>query len=545
MIDELHIQNLALIKDVRLRPACGLTVLTGETGAGKTALLSAVKLITGERANFASIREGSTDLRVEARLIFDDNTDNDIVIVRSLDTSGRSRITLNDHMVSLAGLTKSVAPSIDICNQHEHQKLLQSHYQAQILNEWASSNILPAQQHYREAYVQYSMLANQLAELTNQTSEIQEKLDALQFMLARVAELNPQRGEYEQLQQDCARAEHAQDLMEALYTARSELIDEDKARDSASTAQDALANACAYDETLAPLADRLAACVAEMEDISDEIRHHLDGVECNPEVLNDMQQRLRNFQQIMRSYGPRMEDVFQKVDDARAYLADHDRGDEHIRELKREVQSAHERLVLAAQELFNAQKKSAPQLAQRMNDILATLAMASSKITVRVALLDEKFWNDASATSVEFLYQSGKSLTAHPLKKIASGGEISRVMLACKVVLQESEHTSTLVFDEVDAGVGGSTAQSLARLIKKLSRVHQIIVVTHLAQLAVYADKHYVVSKEGTDCPQTFITEVKDEARVMEIARMLSGDVSDISCEHARQMIKDASNDKD
>lgn len=545
MIDELHIQNLALIKDVRLRPACGLTVLTGETGAGKTALLSAVKLITGERANFASIREGSTDLRVEARLIFDDNTDNDIVIVRSLDTSGRSRITLNDHMVSLAGLTKSVAPSIDICNQHEHQKLLQSHYQAQILNEWASSNILPAQQHYREAYVQYSMLANQLAELTNQTSEIQEKLDALQFMLARVAELNPQRGEYEQLQQDCARAEHAQDLMEALYTARSELIDEDKARDSASTAQDALTSACAYDETLAPLADRLAACVAEMEDVADEIRHHLDGVECNPEVLNDMQQRLRNFQQIMRSYGPRMEDVFQKVDDARAYLADHDRGDEHIRELKREVQSAHERLVLAAQELFNAQKKSAPQLAQRMNDILATLAMASSKITVRVALLDEKFWNDASATSVEFLYQSGKSLTAHPLKKIASGGEISRVMLACKVVLQESEHTSTLVFDEVDAGVGGSTAQSLARLIKKLSRVHQIIVVTHLAQLAVYADKHYVVSKEGTDCPQTFITEVKDEARVMEIARMLSGDVSDISCEHARQMIKDASDDKD
>lgn len=545
MIDELHIQNLALIKDVRLRPACGLTVLTGETGAGKTALLSAVKLITGERANFASIREGSTDLRVEARLIFDDNTDNDIVIVRTLDTSGRSRITLNDHMVSLAGLTKSVAPSIDICNQHEHQKLLQSHYQAQILNEWASSNILPAQQHYREAYVQYSMLANQLAELTNQTSEIQEKLDALQFMLARVAELNPQRGEYEQLQQDCARAEHAQDLMEALYTARSELIDEDKARDSASTAQDALASACAYDETLAPLADRLAACVAEMEDIADEIRHHLDGVECNPEVLDDMQQRLRNFQQIMRSYGPRMEDVFQKVDDARAYLAAHDRGDEHIRELKREVQSAHERLVLAAQELFNAQKKSAPQLAQRMNDILATLAMASSKITVRVALLDEKFWNDASATSVEFLYQSGKSLTPHPLKKIASGGEISRVMLACKVVLQESEHTSTLVFDEVDAGVGGSTAQSLARLIKKLSRVHQIIVVTHLAQLAVYADKHYVVSKEGTDCPQTLITEVKDEARVMEIARMLSGDVSDISCEHARQMIKDASDDKD
>lgn len=545
MIDELHIQNLALIKDIRLRPACGLTVLTGETGAGKTALLSAVKLITGERANFASIREGSTDLRVEARLIFDDNADDDIVIVRTLDTSGRSRITLNDHMVSLAGLAKSVAPSIDICNQHEHQKLLQSHYQAQILNEWASSNILPAQQHYREAYIQYSMLANQLAELTNQTSEIQEKLDALQFMLARVAELNPQRGEYEQLQQDCARAEHAQDLMEALYTARSELIDEDKARDSASTAQEALASACAYDETLAPLADRLAACVAEMEDISDEIRHHLDGVECNPEVLDDMQQRLRNFQQIMRSYGPRMEDVFQKVDDARAYLAAHDRGDEHIRELKREVQSAHERLVLAAQELFNAQKKSAPQLAQRMNDILATLAMASSKITVRVALLDEKFWNDTSATSVEFLYQSGKSLTPHPLKKIASGGEISRVMLACKVVLQESEHTSTLVFDEVDAGVGGSTAQSLARLIKKLSRVHQIIVVTHLAQLAVYADKHYVVSKEGTDCPQTLITEVKDEARVLEIARMLSGDVSDISCEHARQMIKDASDDKD
>lgn len=545
MIDELHIQNLALIKDVHLRPACGLTVLTGETGAGKTALLSAVKLITGERANFASIREGSTDLRVEARLIFDENTDNDMVIVRTLDTSGRSRITLNDHMVSLAGLAKSAAPSIDICNQHEHQKLLQPHYQAQILNEWASSNILPVQQHYREAYAQYSKLANQLAELTSQTSEIQEKLDALQFMLARVAELNPQRGEYEQLQQDCARAEHAQDLMEALYTARSELNDEDKARDSASTAQDALASACAYDETLAPLADRLAACVAEMEDIADEIRHHLDGVECNPEVLNDMQQRLRNFQQIMRSYGPRMEDVFQKVDDARAYLAAHDRGDEHIRELKREVQSAHERLVLAAQELFNAQKRGAPQLAQRMNDILATLAMASSKITVRVALLDEKFWNDTSATSVEFLYQSGKSLTPHPLKKIASGGEISRVMLACKVVLQESEHTSTLVFDEVDAGVGGSTAQSLARLIKKLSRVHQIIVVTHLAQLAVYADKHYVVSKVGTDCPQTLITEVKDEARVQEIARMLSGDVSDISCEHARQMIKDASNGKD
>lgn len=544
MIDELHIQNLALIKDVCLRPACGLTVLTGETGAGKTALLSAVKLITGSRANFASIREGSSDLRVEARLIFDENTDDDLVIVRTLDTSGRSRITLNDHMVSLSGLATRVAPTIDICNQHEHQKLLQPHYQAQILNEWASSKILPAQQQYSQAYAQYTTLANQLAELTSQTSEMQEKLDALQFMLARVAELNPHHGEYEQLQQDCARAEHAQDLMEALYTARSELNDEDKARDSAASALEALTSACAYDETLAPLADRLAACVAEMEDIAGEIRHHLDGVECNPEVLNDMQQRLRNFQQIMRSYGPRMEDVFQKVDDARSYLAAHDRGDEHICELKREVQSAHERLVLAAQELLDVQKRNAPKLAQRMNDILATLAMASSKITVRAVLLDEKFWNDTSATSVEFLYQSGKSLTPHPLKKIASGGEISRVMLACKVALQESEHTSTLVFDEVDAGVGGSTAQSLARLIKKLARVHQIIVVTHLAQLAVYADKHYVVSKVGTDCPQTLITEVKDEERVQEIARMLSGDVSDISCEHARQMIKEATVDK-
>ena len=285
------------------------------------------------------------------------------------------------------------------------------------------------------------------------------------------------------------------------------------------------------------MADRLESSLIDIEDVASELRDYRDSVDLDPDELEQMQSRMASFQGLMRTYGPRMADVLERRAQAAELVSAAQDGGERQRAAQKALDAAEAKLARAAEALDAARKKAAPLLARAVSEQMARLHMGSAELSVQMERLPRKQWTSVGPSRVELLYRPGAGLTARPLRRIASGGEVSRVMLACKVVLGEADATETLVFDEVDAGVGGATAVALAQVLADLARTHQVIVVTHLAQVAVMAERHYLVSKSSGELPETSLTEIAGDDRVAEIARMLSGDTSQASLAHAREML--------
>ena len=310
--------------------------------------------------------------------------------------------------------------------------------------------------------------------------------------------------------------------------------------DVVSSALSELRAAERYDEDLSPLVRQVEGALIEMEDAAAGLRDYADSVEFEPEDLRQMQERMAALQGLLRSYGPRMEDVCERRERAREVVAAASGGDKLLERARRELDAAEARLAEKADELDRVRAEAAPRFAGAVTEQMSLLEMGSAQLLIEMERLPRAQWGEQGPSRVELMYRPGAGLSARPLRKIASGGEISRVMLACKVVLGEADGTETLVFDEVDAGVGGSTAVALARVLARLAKTHQVIVVTHLAQVAVMGQAHYLVTKSGGDVPETTLSEISGEERVAEVARMLSGDTSPTSLEHAAEMLERA-----
>ena len=439
MIDELHVQDVALIRDATITPAAGLTVLTGETGAGKSALLSSVKLLMGERADAGAVREGADALVVEGRFYADDLGPDGMVVRRR------------------------VGSTIDLCGQHEHQKLLAQGSHTELLDAWAKEAIAEPKERYVEALKAATAAAKELKRVEEMSRTARERLEEAEFVVRRIDAVNPQEGELEELEDELPRAEHAETLMRSAEGAREALSGDEGAIDLISSALSELQDAERFDGSLHSLASSLESALIDLEDVSAELRDYVD-----------------------------------KVDAAEAALA------------------------VAADELDSVRKTAAPELSRAVTAQMAYLEMGSAELEVEVERLPRNAWTHEGPSKVELLYRPAQGMTA------------------LKVVLGEADSTETLVFDEVDAGVGGATAVALASVLARLAETHQVIVVTHLAQVAVRGERHYLVSKSGADesgIPITSITEIDGTRRVQEIARMLSGDVGEASMAHAREML--------
>lgn len=537
MLDELHVTNVALIREATIDPAAGLTVLTGETGTGKSALLSSIKLLVGERADAGAVREGADALQVEARLFLAGGDPDGTIVRRRVGADGRGRVGIDGRMASVRELARGVGSSIDLCGQHEHQRLLSVATHVEMLDSWAGEGVAAALAAYDEALDAAQAAADELARVREAGRASSEKLDEAQFVLRRIDEVRPQAGEYEELEERLPRFEHAEALMSAASGARELLSGDDGACDGMSSAVRALRDASGYDQVLGKLADRLESSLIDVEDVAAELRDYADDMDFDPEELAQMQTRMARLQGLVRAYGPRMEDVLVRREEAAEVVAAASDGGERERRAKRAVDEAEALLARRADALDAARAKAAPGLCRQVGEQMAKLEMGSASIEVRQERLPRRQWTRKGPSSVELLYHPAAGLAARPLRKIASGGEVSRVMLACKVVLGEADKCDTLVFDEVDAGVGGATAVALADVLAELARTHQVIVVTHLAQVAVRAERHYLVEKSSGDVPETTIRKISGEERVREVARMLSGDASEASLAHARQML--------
>ena len=542
MIDELHVESVALIREATLSPAPGLTVLTGETGAGKTALLSACKLLVGERADAGAVREGDGRLLVEGRVYLGSDDMDGHVVRRRVEAAGRGRVEIDGRMASVSELAERVGSTVDLCGQHEHQRLLNVATHAQMLDAWAGQRVADPHATYLEAFEAARDARAEYERVSELARTGSERLEQAAFELRRIEEVDPQPGELEELEEALPRAEHAEALLRASEAAREAVAGDGGATDALSSAIAALEEASRYDERLSVLAETLNSSLIDIEDSASELRDYRDSVELDPEELARMQERMASLQGLMRAFGPGMGDVFARRDEAREIVEAAGDSGELQRKAKAAMERAEDVLTKAADALDAARKEAAPAFAEAVTSQMARLEMGSAALEVALTRLPREQWTAQGPSKLELMYRPGEGLTARPLRRIASGGEVSRVMLACKVVLGEADGVDTLVFDEVDAGVGGSTARSLAAVLADLATTHQVIVVTHLAQVAVMGQRHYLVSKaEGADGrPETSLAEIAGEQRVAEVARMLSGDTSEISLAHARELLSEA-----
>lgn len=541
MIDEIHVENVALIHEADLVPGTGLTVLTGETGAGKTALLSALKLLMGERADSSAVREGSEGALVEGRLFAGAHDEQGFVAQRRVGPDGRSRARVDGAMASVRELSERVSPLIDLCGQHEHQRLLDASSHVDMVDAWAGAGVAAALEAYRTALAAAQEAARELARVEEASRTQGSRLEEARFAYERICDVDPKPGEYEELEERLPRFEHAEALAGCAHEAAEALSGEGGSLDALNAAISELSRMGRVDAKLAEFADELTGAAITLEDAAAELRRYRDSVDFDPVELAQAQERFAAFKGLLRQWGPRMEDVFARRDEAAELLSLVDDADARVRRAREARDAAEDALARAARDLTKRRNTAAPRFCREVGKQMARLEMGRAELVWDSRELPRERWTAQGPCACELLYRSGAGLTPRPLRRIASGGELSRVMLAAKVVLGESDAVDTLVFDEVDAGVGGATARSLAQVLADLARTHQVIVVTHLAQVAVQGSVHYVVrrSDEG-DMPETRLVRVEGSDRVIEVARLLSGDASDESLAHAKQLLSEA-----
>ena len=506
MIDEIQVKDVALIREASLSPSPRLTVLTGETGAGKTALVSAVKLLVGERADSSYVREGAKNAEVRGRLFPSDPAAEELVAVRKVSADGRSRATINGAMASVSELARTVGPLVELCGQHEYQSLLKPAEHGRILDGWADleSTVGAA---FREALADTRAAEAALEELRATANASNAQLEEARFTLQQIEAVNPEGGEYEETRDWLARAEHAEVLARNSHGAAEALSGDGGALDALNTAISLIEEASRADESLAPFAASLREICFVVEDVSRDMAGYCDAIDFDGESL------------------------------AAALVGLVDDADENLARAEAAVEAAESALAEAAAAYDAARIEAAPRFAAAVNEVLGRLEMGTAALVCTVEPLPRESWSAAGSASVVFEFKPGASMQPRPLARIASGGEISRVMLAIKVALGAKDGTETLIFDEVDAGVGGSTANALAAVLAELAESHQVIAITHLAQVAVLADTHYTVTKTAGDAPETALTPVEGDERVAEVARLLSGTATETSLAHARELL--------
>lgn len=541
MIDEIHVENVALIHEADLVPGTGLTVLTGETGAGKTALLSALKLLMGERADSSAVREGSEGALVEGRLFAGAHDEQGFVVQRRVGPDGRSRARVDGAMASVRELSERVSPLIDLCGQHEHQRLLDASSHVDMVDAWAGAGVAATLEAYRTALAAAQEAARELARVEEASRTQGSRLEEARFAYERICDVDPKPGEYEELEERLPRFEHAEALAGCAHEAAEALSGEGGSLDALNAAISELSRMGRVDAKLAEFADELTGAAITLEDAAAELRRYRDSVDFDPAELAQAQERFSAFKGLLRQWGPRMEDVFARRDEAAELLSLVDDADARVRRAREARDAAEDALARAARDLTKHRNMAAPRFCREVGKQMARLEMGRAELVWDSRELPRERWTAQGPCACELLYRSGAGLTPRPLRRIASGGELSRVMLAAKVVLGESDAVDTLVFDEVDAGVGGATARSLAQVLADLARTHQVIVVTHLAQVAVQGSVHYVVRRsDDGDMPETRLVRVEGSDRVTEVARLLSGDASDESLAHAKQLLSEA-----
>jgi len=510
MLHELHIEDLGVIESLDLVLGPGLTVLTGETGAGKTMLVEAISLLVGGRADATVVRPGAGEARVEGRFLVDDT---EVVLARVVPVDGRSRAYVDGRLATVATLAEHGARLVDIHGQHAHQSLLSAATQREALDRFAGIHL----GELRAARARLTEIDAATAALGGDARTRAREIDLLSF---QVDELD--HAELEDADEE-RRLEELEDVLAGALSHRDAaaravvaLVDDGGALDALGTASAALASRAPF----ADLARRLADATAEVADVAADVRHLGEAIEDDPRRLEEVRERRHLLRNLRRKYGDTLAEVIEFRDRTRERLAELQGYEAAVERLARERDEALRGERAAAAAVAQARRAAAGQLGAAVEAHLRTLAMPRATVEVRVG-------DDDPGDEVTFLLAANPGSPPLPLTKVASGGELARAMLALRLVLLDAP--GTLVFDEVDAGIGGAAATAVGRALAALGEARQVLVVTHLAQVAALADAHVAVAKHVLEGPARATTTAsaavlgRDE-RIVEVARMLSGE---------------------
>ncbi len=572
MIDEIRIEDLGVIGRAQVRLGPGLTVLTGETGAGKTMVLTALGLLLGGRADPATVRTGTGGAAVEGRVLLpeaspalerardagaDVDDDGSLVVLRTVgagtaDTSGRSRAYLGGRSVPQGVLAEIAEELVTVHGQADQVRLRSAARQRAALDAFAGPAHAAVLAEHAAAWAERARVQNELEDLVARARERAREAELLRLGLAEVERVAPQPGEDLDLAAEAERLGHAEDLRAAAAGAHVALVGDEDVADAGAAAtllveeaRRQLEHAGHHDPALAQLAARAAEAGYLLADVATELSAYVQDLQADPARLDAVQRRRAELTGLTRSYGEDVAAVLGWAQDASRRLLELDGGEDRIAGLQSRRDELDARLGDLAATVTGTRTQAAGRLAQAVTDELAGLAMAGARLEVVVGPADEP--GAHGADHVEMLLVPHAGAPARPLGKGASGGELSRVMLALEVALATAEGSGaatpgTFVFDEVDAGVGGRAATAVGERLARLAAGTQVLVVTHLAQVAAYADRHLVVTKSTADgvdvVTESDVRVVEGEDRVRELARMLSGqDDSATARAHAAELL--------
>ncbi len=464
-----------------------------------------------------------------------------MIVKRKVSGDGRSRCYLNDELVKVGTLSNIVGSLVEIHGQHDQQVLMNSASHLGFLDRWGSSSIEPAKKKYLTAYRKYQDACDILQKLQEAASMSSYQLEQAQFICQEISKIHPQAGELDELERSLPILRNGEALAQAAGDALYAIRSDEGVLDYLHRARESLNRVMGTDPKLDKLYQRIESAEIDIEDIAMELSAYADSVEFDPQALENALNRLGELDGLVKRFGPTYDEMLKRWDDAVKIVEQSKSNPDEIQNAKKRVEESAQALKDAGSVLQQARLKASKQLAEKLSESAADLAMPSCSFSFDVEELDFDSWTTKGPAKFELTYSPGKSIAHRALSRIASGGELSRVMLALESVLDDENSSRTMIFDEVDAGVGGAAATSVAQRLGQLSQNHQVIVVTHLAQIAAQASSHFLVEKitdEQDGAPVTTIREISGDERVKEIARMLAGTDDEIAIEHARSLLE-------
>ncbi|MCD7033215.1 DNA repair protein RecN [Metabacillus sp. GX 13764] len=565
MLAELTIKNFAIIESISISFEKGLTVLTGETGAGKSIIIDAIHLLAGGRGSSEFVRYGEDRAELEGLFLLDDDnhpcyekcrefgidaSDGMMVLRRDISSSGKSVCRVNGKLVTIAILREVGRTLIDIHGQHDNQELMQEENHLHLLDQYGGSKTASAHTAYIEIYGKYAELKRKIRGLSENDQEIAHRLDLIQFQLQEIegAELEPM--EDEKLQEERREISNYEKIFEALQNAYNALSGEQKGLDWISHGMGSLEGVAEINGSLKEMASTVSNSYYMLEDLSYQLRNELDALEFDPERLNFIEGRLNEINHLKRKYGQSVDEILSYASKIQDEIDTLQNRDSHVNNLQKELRSLEQDMVLEAGNLTNVRQQSAKKLKSEIQRELKELYMDKTVFDVqfgrRPGSADDpeingkpaKFQSDG-ADSVEFYLSTNPGEPLKPLSKTASGGELSRIMLAMKSIFSKHQGVTSIIFDEVDTGVSGRVAQSIAEKIYRVSIGSQVLCITHLPQVAAMADTHLFISKvTSKGRTKTSVKPLKEEEKIKEIGRMIAGvEVTNLTKEHAKELL--------
>lgn len=553
MLEHLHIRNVALIKESEISFGDGLNILTGETGAGKSMIIDSLQFALGGRAGKDFLRHGEKQAAVEALFSVQSQAlteklaengivpeeDGTLLITRTLSEAGKSVCRINGSTVTVGMLKEIAEDMIDIYGQHEHQSLLNPVKHIRLLDRFCGAGFGEAMEEYKNSRQRLKDLEKQLAILIGDESQREQRMDMLLFQKEEIEAAELQEGEEDALLEQKKRLSSMERLIRLTGESVTLLYDgDDRAPSACDQLGDALAKlreAAEYDAALSPLADALADGYAAVEDCARELKREAEEQEADPEELERIEERLQLFYKLKRKYGGSIEAVLEFYEKAVQELEFLSNSSEKAAELSTKKAAEEKRLSALAETLTARRRATAEQVEEQIETALHDMEMKHARFHIQIE--EKADWGADGKDKVEFLISANAGEPLKPLAKIASGGEMSRVMLALKTVLVDADEIGTFIFDEIDTGVSGRTARRVGEKMRFLGGKRQLLCITHLPQIAAMADNHFLIEKES-DAGETVtrVTALDEEGAVREVARLMN-DVTETTLAAARELL--------